>query len=617
MKNKKIVIIAVAILFIVILIVATFYFRKLNNNKTNLTQIDTESTKIEVEYSEKELTGEWSEYKAKITLNDTKTIIEGTGVIITGNNIKINSAGTYYITGSISDGSIMIEAKETDEVQLVLDSVSIISKNTAPINGVKAAKLTITLKENTVNTITDSDNYTSLTDIENQEPNGTIFTKTDLVINGAGKLVVNSNYLDGIVSKDTLKIVNTNIELNSKDDGIRGKDYVVINNSNINITSGGDGIKSTNDTDTTLGYIKIEGGTVNINSESDAIQAETILNISSNANIDITTTGEISSNNNQGYGPMGMNPWQNYNNSSSEEDDVSSKALKAGEEITIENGNINIISTDDSIHSNGIIIINNGTINLQSGDDGIHADTNIVINGGNINVTKSYEGIESSYIEINGGIINVIASDDGINISGGNDSSSMGERPGQNNFSNIGDSNQKLVINNGTLNVNATGDGLDSNGAIYINGGNMIVEGPTSGGNGALDYTTGCEITGGEVIIYGSIGMWQNPSNTSTQYSLTFQTSGSNGDEITLKDETGNEITSFKTSKSYGAMTISSSKIEKGKTYTLYVNGTSKTSLTANNIVTSNSSMGGGMNPMGGMQEPGMGGGNKGPGGRR
>lgn len=607
MKNKKMIFI-ITILILICILAIGIYFYKLGNDNSNKTQIDTESTNIEVEYSKKELTGEWAEYKAKITLSDTKVVVEGAGVTTSGSTIKINSAGTYYITGTISDGSILIEAGSDDEVQLVLDNAVVISKSTAPINGVKAGKLTITLAENSINTITDTDNYTSFTDTEKSEPDGAIFTKTDLVINGTGKLVVNGNYLDGIVSKDTLKIINTNIEINSKDDGIRGKDYVAINNSNINITSGGDGIKSTNDTDENLGYVKIEGGTININSKADGIQAETILNISSDANINITTTGEVSSSSNKqesGYGPMGM-PKQSSSTATTE-NSTSSKALKAGTEITIESGNIEITSTDDSVHSNGIIIINGGTIKASSGDDGIHADTNIVINDGNINITKSYEGIESSYIEINGGTINIVASDDGINVSGGNDSSSIDGRKGQNSFSNVENSNQKLVINNGNITVNATGDGLDANGSIYINGGNVLVEGPTSGGNGALDYDSECVVTGGNIIIYGSTGMWQNPTSNSTQYSLTFQLSGTSSDEVVLKDEIGNEITSFKTSKSYGAVTISNSKIEKGKTYTLYVNGTSKASLTANSIVTSNSSISGGMN------NQGIGG----PGGRR
>ena len=612
MKDKKLKLIIgiIAIILIIIFIIGYFYESRKNEN-SNYVEIDTESTNLEVEYSDKELTGEWADYIAKITLDDTKTTIEGSGVTNNGNTITIKSAGTYYITGTISDGNILIEADKNNEIQLVLDNTSITSKTTAPINCISGSKLTITLADNSENTITDSNSYTTFTDSENLEPDGAIFTKTDLVINGNGKLVVNANYSDGIVSKDGLKIINSNIEINSEDDGIRGKDYVAINNANINITSKGDGIKSTNDTDTELGYIAIEEGKISINAEADGIQAETVLNISSNAEINITTNGEVTSSNTSGsFGFGGKGEKSTISSSTISEDSGSSKGLKAGTEITIDNGNIEVTSTDDSIHSNGIIIINDGDINLSSGDDGIHADTNIAINGGNINITKSYEGIESGYIEINGGTINVVSSDDGINISGGNDSSSMDGRTGQNNFSSIESSNRKLVINNGNITVNASGDGLDANGSIYINGGNVLVEGPTNGGNGALDYDSECVITGGNIIIYGASGMWLNPSNNSTQYSLTFQTSGNSGDEIVLKDSSGNEITSLKTTKSYGVITISNSNIEKGKTYTLYVNGKSIGSLEANSIVTSNSSsnsMQGGkeMQPNGGGKQRG------------
>lgn len=301
---------------------------------------------------------------------------------------------------------------------------------------------------------------------------------------------------------------------------------------------------------------------------------------------------------NQGMNGQGGNmPGQMGENAGSIE---YSGVTQITEDTTIESGNINITSTDDSIHSNGIIVIDGGTLNLSSGDDGIHADTNIVINGGNIDVSKSYEGIESAYIEINGGTISVIASDDGINISGGNDSSSMGERPGQNSFSNIGTTNQKLVINNGNISVNATGDGLDANGSIYINGGTVLVKGPTNSGNGALDYDTSCEFNGGDIIIYGSTGMWQDATSGSTQYTLTFKTSGNSGDNLVLKDGSGNEISSISTEKYYGAITISNSKIEKGETYTLYKNNSSVGSITVSSIINSlsNSSYmnGGGMN---------------------
>ncbi len=591
-KTKIIVSIIVCVLLIAGIVVGYSYKKQDTNAKIN-----TEATKLEVEYSQSELTGEWADYKAKITLDDTKTTIEGKGVTTNQNTITIQSAGSYYITGSLSNGNIIVDAGKEDEVQLVLENASITSKETAPINGIQAGKLTITLAENSINNITDSSSYTIFTDEESGEPDGAIFTKTDLVINGNGTLIINASYADGIVSKDGLKIINSNIQITAKDDGIRGKDYIATNNANIKITSGGDGMKTTNDTDTALGYLQIDGGNIEITAKADGVQAQTILNISKDANINITTEGEVTSKQSENFGFGGQRGTKTQTVS---EDAGSSKGLKAGEEITIESGNITINSTDDSIHSNGIVILENGNLTLKSGDDGIHADTNIVINNATINITKSYEGIESAYIEINGGNISLVASDDGINVSGGNDSSSIGGRMGQNNFSQIGNSNQKLVINGGTVKVNSTGDGLDANGAIYISGGNVFVEGPTSSGNGALDYDSECVVTGGKIIIYGAVGMWQNPSNTSTQYVLTFQNTGNAGDKVVLKDSNGNEISSFTTSKSYGALSISSSKIQKGETYTLYVNESNKASLTANSIITSN-----GVSSQNGMGMPG------------
>ena len=294
--NNKIIISSVSILLIIFIVLAIIYF-KMPKVSSNSKEIRTKSTEINVEYSETELTGEWQDYKAKISLSDEKIVIEGTGVTNSENEIKITTAGTYYITGTVSDCNIVIEATKNDNVQLVLDNCDITSKTTAPINGIKCNLLTITLAENSNNRVSDTENYTIFTNTEKTEPDGTIFTKTNLVINGTGYLTVNSNYLDGIVSKDTLKIVNANINITSKDDGIRGKDYVAINSANITIDAGGDGIKSTNDENETLGYIAIEGGEFNITAVNDGIQAETILNISENPKINIKTTAVQSSNN--------------------------------------------------------------------------------------------------------------------------------------------------------------------------------------------------------------------------------------------------------------------------------------------------------------------------------
>ena len=592
-NTKKSLIIIVCLIIVLAIIIGVAILNKIgsinnqnsvygiNSNSSSssetITPIET-SSNLSVSYTTEEENGVYTNYTAKINLDSMN--VEGSGVNISGTTIKITAGGTYYFSGTASDANITVEADKNSEVVLVFDNANITSSNTSVINGIKAKSIIVNVASGSTNTFTDSSSYTVFTDEE--EPNATVFSKTDLVINGSGKLIINSNYEDGIASKDTLKIVNTNIEITAKDDGIRGKDFVAIKNSNITIKSKGDAIKSTN-TDVELGYIIIEGGDINIETENDGIQAESVLNIK-DSDINIKTTGDTSAKTADG-------------------DTISSKGIKAGTEITINSGNINIDSTDDCVHSNKYIIINGGKLTLNSGDDGIHADNNILINNGTINITKSYEGIESSYIKINDGDILVVASDDGINIGGGNDESAFG-RPGANNFTSS-NSGRELVINGGKISVVADGDGLDSNGSISITGGNITVFGAINGGNGALDYDGTCIVTGGSLIAYGANGMWQNPSTDSTQYTIAFSNTGSAGDKVELKDSNGNTVASFTTAKSYGMLCISNSSLKQGETYTLYVNGASKESQTINSIVISNASSSGGTFQDGGMFQDG------------
>ena len=594
-STKKLVIIMIS-LIIVAGIVIGFTIASMNKNSSNNSSssdseevtVTEESTALSVEYTADEISGEYSNYTAKINLDNMS--VDGDGASISGTTITISNAGVYYFSGTSSEANIVVDADNQDVV-LVFDNTNITSSKTAVINVQKSKKTTINLAKGSNNTFTDSSNYTEFTD--DDEPDACVFSKADLSINGSGKLVINANYKDGIASKDTLKIINAEIEITSNDDGIRGKDYTAIKDAKITINAGGDGIKSTNDTDETLGFILIDGGNIDIEAKADGIQAETVINIS-NADIKIKTTGEIATKTNNDFG--------RYSNqiSTSSESDSSSKGLKAGKEITINSGKIEIESTDDTIHSNNYIIINGGNLTLSSGDDGIHADANILINNGTINITKSYEGIEGAYIRIVDGDITVNASDDGININGGSDN--MGMMP-QDSFTNMDDENRLLKIEGGNIYVNSDGDGLDSNGSIEISGGNIEVAGSVNGGNGALDYNNKCTVTGGTLVVYGATGMWQNPTTDSTQYSIAFSTTGSSGDKIELKDSNGNIITSFETKKAYGMICISSQELKKGETYTLYKNGAQVSGQELTNIVTSNGSS----NNQGGPGGQGMG----------
>ena len=534
----------------------------------------------------------YSDFDANIDLTNLSST--GEGVEISDTTIKITKAGTYYFSGKLDDGNIVVEATKDDEVVLVFGNAEITSSKTSVINVVKAKNVTINLVEGSTNVFTDGSEYTEFTD--DDEPDSTIFSKSDLYITGTGSLKINANYEDAIASKDTLAIVDCNIEVVANDDGIRGKDFVSIKNAKITIDSKNDGIKSTNDDDESLGYVIIDSADINITSEEDGIQAETVVN-STNSNITIKTTGEIASKTNN------MKDFKNSATTSDEESDSSSKGIKAGKEITINSGKINITSTDDSLHSSGYIIINDGELEISSGDDGIHSDNNILINGGNINITKSYEGIESKYIKINDGNISVVASDDGINVSGGSEFGGMGQMGGDNSGGIVGDSDRQLIINGGTIYVNSQGDGLDSNGSIVMNGGKVTVAGTESNGNAALDYDRIFNVNGGTLIAYGATGMWQTPSTSSNQYSICFGVSGNKRDIIVLKDSNGNEIVNFTTENSYGAVTISNEGLKKGETYRLYVNGEEKDSKELTSIVTSNLSNSGGMQGQGGMRK--------------
>lgn len=533
---------------------------------------------------------------------------EGSGVDIENNIVKITKGGTYSISGTLSEGQIVIEATELDKVYIVLNGVNITNSKGAAIYIKEADKAVIAMEDNTNNYLTDGKTY-AFEDENKDEPNGTIFSKTDLVFIGNGSLTVNGNYDRGIVGKDDLQIENGNITVNSVGDGIRGRDSIVVTGGDIVINSGGDGMQSNNDENTEKGYVLIEGGNINITSNEDGIQGENNVYVR-NGEIKINSGGGSDNNNshkNQGPGEnMGRN--QEISNTSSEslEESASSKGIKANTGIIIEGGILNINSCDDSLHTNDSLIIDGGALEIQSGDDGIHSDNTLEINGGNINVSKSYEGIESESITINDGKIYVVSSDDGINASGSSTSEEMTPPSGNNTPDSsqnsdgaspkmqgtgqgagsgmpggggpIGESSGTgvLTINGGFITVDASGDGIDVNGCATMTGGTVIVNGPENNGNGALDYDGTFEVSGGVLIAAGSTGMAQAPSDGSSINSIKLTLSSQSAENIVrIEDEDGNEIVTFAPAKQYASIVIASSEFETGSTYNVYVGGSS------------------------------------------
>ncbi len=388
---------------------------------------------------------------------------------ISDDEILISESGTYKFTGDYLSITVNVN-KDIDEgvVYLVLSDANISSDTTTPISIVEAENVVIVLEGE--NTITQGEIITT----DEEFPSGALHSKADTIITGDGSLTVNTLYRDGINSRDDLIIENASITVNAVEHGIEGKDLLAIDNANINVTSGRDGIRASNDEDLEKGNLIITGGNIVINAQHDGISAEQALQIDGGS-FDITTGGgfvEVLNIITVGEGS---------GNAVSATDllEESMRSLKATQ-ITINDGNFILNSYEDTVHANGPLTINGGVFDIITGDDALHADTDLVINDGDILVQYGYEGIEGETVTINGGDINVTVLDDAVNAS-----SDTGF----------------VKITGGDIFLKCQGDGIDSNGDLTIEGGNIVIDVDAiySGGDSELDVSGTYSISGGSV----------------------------------------------------------------------------------------------------------------------
>jgi hypothetical protein len=535
-----------------------------------------------VTYSDDDMYSDWeNEDPTYIQLNGSTASYEGSGaVVVSGSSIFIRTGGVYVLSGALDDGQVVVEAEDKSTVRLVLNGVDIHSSTSSPIYVKDAEKTVISLPEGTENIISDGEEYV-YDDAEEEEPNSTIFSKDDLTINGEGRLVVEANFIDGIIGKDELRITGGNIQVTAKDDAIVGRDLLAISDGNFTIIAGGDGFKSTNDENAEKGNIALEGGTYNITADNDGIQAQTSLYVI-DGEYTLTTGGGSPE-------TIGINEFAHggqSDDSATTTETTSAKGLKATTEIAIGGGIFSINSYDDAIHSSNSVIFESGEMTIASGDDAIHADSSVAIKGGNITVTKTYEGIESKIVAIAGGTTDITSTDDGLNVGGGADA--LGD-----DMTETTSEDHLIQITGGYVFVNSLGDGLDSNGSFLMTDGTVVVNGPTDDGNGQIDYVDTFEVSGGVIIAAGSTKT-QASSDTSGQYAMlmTYPETQVGGTLLRIEDSEGNTIATFAPEKDYQSLYISSPDFAKGSSYTLYTGG-SATGTESNGLYTNGEYSGG------------------------
>ncbi|MBQ7363913.1 MAG: carbohydrate-binding domain-containing protein [Clostridia bacterium] len=509
-----------------------------------------------------------------VTLNGSGADASGGGVKINGSSVTVTDGGVYILTGTLTGGTVVVDAGDNDKPRIILSGVNIASANTAAIYVKNADKVFLFLHEGTENTLSSAGAFTA---VDGENVDAAIYSKSDLSVGGNGTLTVTSLFGHGIVSKDDLVIAGGSISVTAASHALSANDSIRICDTVLELTSGKDGIQAEHSEDTSLGFVYIAGGNISVCAEGDGISASSYVEIES-GEITVTSGGGSKNSAKTHSDSYGRYPGASFGSSHSDTDSTSTKGIKAEHSILIEGGNFNINSADDAIHANNSVIISGGTFKISTGDDAVHADEKLEISGGTLDIQESYEGLEAMHVTVSGGSVSIVAEDDGINASGGNDGSGMGGRaPGGDMFGGGSSSSGSITISGGTVYINASGDGIDANGSLTITGGHTTVCGPTTGDTAVLDYDKEATISGGTFIGTGSYMMAQSFSSGSQGVIAVSVGTRVAGTKITLTDSLGNVIVSESPALPYAIVILSSPDVVKGEEYMITVGDTSGT----------------------------------------
>ena len=204
-----------------------------------------------------------------IILSDSQSSSSCSSVAISGNTVTITEAGSYTITGSISDGRICVDTDKESRVWLILAGVSITSSDSAAIYVRSAEKVVIILEDGTDNTLISSGSFMQ-TDENNID--AVVFSKDDLTIKGNGTLNVTASDGHGIVSKDDLKIKGGLISVTSACKALSANDSITIDDGNLTLNAGTEGLEANN--------VVINGGSISVQAGDDGINATFLSDVS-------------------------------------------------------------------------------------------------------------------------------------------------------------------------------------------------------------------------------------------------------------------------------------------------------------------------------------------------
>lgn len=434
-------------------------------------------------------------YRVSITGDFTVTSDTSDGVTQSGSVYTITKAGEYTVAGLLSEGQLIVDAGDENEVTIVLNGTSITCSSGSPIYVKNASEVKIKSEENSFNEVID--NRTEATeDSYDDAGNAAIYAACDLKLVGKGALVVTGNYNNGIQSKDDLSIKNVIVKVTAVNNAIKGNDAVDIESGDIiAISTKGDGIKTSNSSlsnkGNRKGIVTITGGNIDVYAACDGIGAAYGVDISGDGNLNIytdtyseyseevTTSGSSSSSNSSTNKTASANT-VSYVAASDNISNAPGGNMGGGTPPDMNGGNAPDMSNGNAPDMNGSsgggMGGNNGSGmpggNNQSGNSskksystkGIKADSEINISRFTININSTDDGIHANSdsgvletgedgkgtIVINGGTITISSGDDGMHA------------------------DKQLDVNDGYINVVTSYEGLEAM-TINLNGGKVYV----------------------------------------------------------------------------------------------------------------------------------------------
>ena len=313
--------------------------------------------------------GDYKTSKATtVKLANGSSKVTGAGATVKGDVVTITKAGTYLLSGALSDGQVTVNSAGDGKVKLVLDGVDISSASTSPLVITAADEAVVILADGAKNALSDAV-AAGADDEKPDAPTATLFSADDLTIAGPGSLTVNGKSNDGIASNDGLVILGGTIAVDAVDDAIGGKDYLVIDDGALSVTAGGDGLKSNGDTPGELGWMRFDGGTSTIEAASDGISAEGSIAVTGGT-VDVTKS----------------------------DDGVKSRV------IALSGGTVSVTAINDGIKTSsgaagpgapevvedGVeLTISDGTVSIDAGGDGIDSKGSATITGGVVTIGKA------------------------------------------------------------------------------------------------------------------------------------------------------------------------------------------------------------------------------------